>query len=47
MIGDSITTSFLYTLENPPKVLEEVAVVRDFLDVFREVHGLPSRRVVV
>jgi len=44
--GDSILTSFLYTLEVPGKVLEDVAVVRDFPDVFKEVQGLPPRRVV-
>ena len=43
---DSIMTSFLYTLEIPEKVMEEVEVVRDFPDVFKEVQGLPPRRVV-
>ena len=44
--GDSIMTSFLYTLEIPEKVLEDVVVVKDFPDVFKEVQGLPPRRVV-
>ena len=44
--GDTILTSFLSTLEIPKLVLEEVPVVQDFPDVFKEVDGLPPRRVV-
>ena len=43
---DSILTSFLYTLEIPRKPLEEVAIVREYPDVFAEAKGLPPRRVV-
>ena len=44
--GDSVMTSFLYTLEIPKKCLEEVRIVREFEDVFQEREGLPPRRVV-
>ena len=44
--GDSVLTSFLYTLEISGKPVEEVEVVRDFPDVFAEVTGLPPRRIV-
>ena len=43
---DSIMTSFLYTLEIPAKAFEDVEIVREFPDVFKEVQGLPPRRVV-
>ena len=44
--GDSVLTSFLYSLEILSKPVEEVEVVRDFPDVFAEVTGLPPRRIV-
>ncbi|MEX5618416.1 hypothetical protein ABFV55_27455, partial [Pseudomonas syringae] len=44
--GDSIMTSFLYTLEIMKKPLGEVAIVREYPDVFEEAEGLPPRRVV-
>ena len=44
--GDSVMTSFLYTLEIPKKCVSEVRIVSEFEDVFQEREGLPPRRVV-
>ena len=43
---DTVMTSFLYSLELPDRKLEDVPVVKEFVDVFEEVKGLPPRRVV-
>ena len=44
--GDSIMTSFLYTLEIPQTDVAEVRIVQEFPDVFQEIEGLPPRCVV-
>ena len=44
--GDSVVTSFLYTLEIPRECVEEVRIVREFPNVFQEIEGLPPRRIV-
>ena len=44
--GDSVMTSFLYTLEIPQSDVSEVRIVREFPDVFQEIEGLPPRCVV-
>ena len=44
--GDTVLTSLLYTIEIPKLPVEEVPVVREFVDVFAEITGLPPRRVV-
>ena len=43
---DLVLTSFLYSVEILSKSVEDVAVVRDFPDLFKEVTGLPPRRIV-
>ena len=45
-LGDSIMTSFLYSLEIPQRRLEDVEIVCEYLDVFEEAEGLLPRRVV-
>jgi Retroviral aspartyl protease/Retrotransposon gag protein/Zinc knuckle len=44
--SDNVLTSLLYTIEIPKLPVEEVPVVKDFVDVFAEITGLPPRRVV-
>ena len=44
--GDSVMTSFLYTLEIPQSDVSEVRIVREFPDVFYETEGFLPRRVV-
>ena len=40
-LGDSVMTSFLYTLEIPQADVAEVRIIQEFPDMFQETEGLP------
>jgi hypothetical protein len=44
--GETVLSTFLYSVEIPAKDLNEVPVVREYADVFRDIPGLPPRREV-
>jgi hypothetical protein len=44
--GETVLSTFLYSVEIPARDLNEVPVVREYADVFRDIPGLPPRREV-
>lgn len=44
--GESVLSTFIFSLEVPEQQLEDVPIVCEFPDVFQEIPGLPPPRVV-
>ena len=45
-VGETVLSTFLYSVEIPAKDISEVPVVWEYTDVFQEIPGLPPRREV-